>query len=174
LIPKKTIILLMMLMGFCAFALVHPAASNCAKVCGTSDPYGYSQNTFSPGDDVYISGSEFCHCGSFCAYVVDDTTWSNGMKIPSAVASTAVPSDASGNILPTMVWQGATYGKYDIIIDVDGNGYYDEGVDCLVDNAVQVTAGFFVVPEYIIGTLLGLAGCFAAYGVFRLSKRREK
>lgn len=32
--------------------------------------------------------------------------------------------------------------------------------------------GFFVVPEYWLGTILGLIGCFAAFGAFRLHKGR--
>lgn len=63
-------------------------------------------------------------------------------------------------------------GKYDIVVDVNGNGVYDDGVDALDDKDVQVTAGFFVIPEYLFGTILALIGCFAAFGIFRF--RRTK
>jgi hypothetical protein len=32
-------------------------------------------------------------------------------------------------------------------VDVNGNGRYDEGIDALDDNEVEITAGF-VVPEF--------------------------
>ena len=34
--------------------------------------------------------------------------------------------------------------------------------------------GFFVIPEYWLGTILGLIGCFAAFGVFRVSKYQRR
>ena len=37
-------------------------------------------------------------------------------------------------------------GKYDILVDVDDNGEYNEGIDALDSGDVEVTAGF-VVPE---------------------------
>jgi hypothetical protein len=85
-----------------------------------------------------------------------------------------VSSDACGNIPPTIVWRhDLTPGKYDIIVDVNGNCLYDKDIDCLDANDCQVNAGFFVIPEYLLGTILGLAGFLAAYGVFRLSKREH-
>ena len=53
---------------------------------------------------------------------------------------------------------------------MNGNGKYDAGVDALDDNQMQVTAGFFVVPEYPLGTFLGVVTCIAALAVFK-SKR---
>jgi hypothetical protein len=85
-----------------------------------------------------------------------------------------VSSDSEGNIPPTPVWSDPlTPGKYDIVVDVNGNGVYDEGIDALDDNDIEVTAGFFVIPEYGIGTILGLVGCFAALAVSRISKRKR-
>jgi len=43
----------------------------------------------------------------------------------------------------------------------------------LDDNDVVVTAGFLVIPEYWLGTILGLGGCFAAFGGFYMSKRKN-
>ena len=48
----------------------------------------------------------------------------------------------------------------------------NEGIDALDDFDVE-TAGFFVIPEYWLGTILGLTGFFAAFGTYYMSKRRR-
>jgi hypothetical protein len=172
--------LLTLLVGFCVFAFVRGAgASGQIGSCHfeTGDNYGAKKDTFHPGEDVYVNGSGFEPSETFDIYVVSDkATWNDGDAIPSRVAGTAawVSSDSSGKILPTVVWpHDLTPGKYDIVIDINGNGKYDQGIDCLDDNDIQVTAGFLVIPEYVIGAILGLTGCFAALGVFRFSKRNR-
>jgi hypothetical protein len=98
------------------------------------------------------------------------------MTIPERVQGTAttVSSDSSGNINLIAVWnEPLTPGKYDIVVDVNGNGRYDNGVDALCNNKITATAGFFVIPEYLFGTISGLVGCFAAFSVFRIYKRRR-
>jgi hypothetical protein len=106
------------------------------------------------------------------AVFVEDQRHANSRQ--SSGHRNPVSSDSSGNIPPTAVWSGPlTLGKYDVVVDVNGNGVYDEVVDALDDNDVEVTAGFFVIPEFLFGTILGLLGCFAAFGVFRVSKRKR-
>lgn len=57
-------------------------------------------------------------------------------------------TDSDGNIT-TLAWgQPLTLGKYDIIVDVNGNGVYDEGIDALDDNDTEITAGIVVIPEF--------------------------
>jgi hypothetical protein len=167
-----------MVIGLCAFALVRTVASWEISVVHSSNEYGAGKNVFSPNENVYVKGSGFEHDTTYCLYIVPhQATWNDGETIPSRIpgTSTTVSSDASGNIPPTIIWnQPLTPGKYDILIDVNCNGKYDKNTDILLDNGVQVTAGFFVIPEYIIGTILGLAGCFAAYGAFRLFKSKDK
>jgi len=72
------------------------------------------------------------------------------MTIPPRVAGTTATavSDASGEIQPTVLWSSPLVkGKYDVCLDVNRNGVYDQGIDALDDNEVEVTAGF-VVPEF--------------------------
>lgn len=130
---------------------------------------------------MYVNGSGYAPSTvavfTYPIYVVEDDTWSDNKPIPARVPGTVttVSSDALGNIPPTPVWTAPlTPGKYDIIVDVNKNGFYDEGIDALDDNDIEVTAGFFVIPEYLIGTILGLVGCFAALAVFRISKRKRR
>ena len=180
-ISKKTALLLTLAIGLCVFALVHTATSTTATVttcqCAqTCNNYGAPTSTFSPSEDVYISGNGFQNCTTYNLYVVcHQTTWTNGETIPSRIAGTAttVATDASGNIPPTVVWPANLVpGSYDIVIATNCNGKYDQSVDYLITSGVNVNAGFFVIPEYVLGAILGLAAFFAAYGVFRLSKTR--
>ncbi len=148
-------------------------------VIESCDSTGTELNTFKPDEDVYVKGSGFPEVWDGLAYdlyVVNDVTWSDGMSIPARVPDTAttVSSDEHGNIIPTLVWSSPlTPGKYDIIVDVNDNGLYDEGIDALDDNDIEVTAGFLIIPEYVFGTILGLIAFFAALGVFLRTKRTK-
>jgi len=137
------------------------------------DSLGVTQNTFDPSEDVYAVGSGYAPSTvaviTYPIYVVEDVTWTDGMMIPARVPGTAttVSSDILGEIVPTLAWSSPlTPGKYDIVVDVNRNGFYNEGIDALDDSDIQVTAGFFVIPEYPLGTILGLIVCLAALGVF--------
>jgi hypothetical protein len=178
LVSRKTALLFIILTGLFAFALVRTATSSIFETCHveSSDSYGAEKNTFYPGENVYVKGSGFMDSATLDIYVVKHTTWTDGDTIPPRVAGTAttVTSNSSGKIL-AIVWHAPlTPGKYDIVIDVNGNGKYDKNIDCLDSNDCEVTAGFFVVPEYVLGTILGLAGCIAAFGAFRMLRPKEK
>jgi hypothetical protein len=112
---------------------------------------GTQKDTFDLGETVYVNGSHHSPSTTYDFYIVNDVgTWTDSMPIPARVSGTAinVSSDSSGNILSTEVWSDPqTLGKYDAVVDVNGNGVYDAGIDALDDNDVQVTAGF-VVPEF--------------------------
>lgn len=136
---------------------------------------GAKKDSFDLSETVYVNGSGYSPSTTYDIYVVNDVSWSDGMTIPGRVSDTAptVTSGPLGHIPITNVWNPSlTIGKYDIVVDVNGNGVYDAGIDALDDNDV-VTGGFLVIPEYWLGTILGLVGCFAAFGVFRISKRKR-
>jgi hypothetical protein len=136
---------------------------------------GARRDSFKLKDVVYGVGSGYSPSGTYSLYIVNDVTnWINGMDIPVPVVVVKVYSDASGNLAPTVIWDRPIIpGKYDIIVDVNGNGKYDAGIDALDDNDIVITAGFLVVPEYLFGTILGLGGCFTALGIFFVSKRKN-
>jgi hypothetical protein len=99
---------------------------------------------------VYVNGSGFSPSTTYNLYIVVDSRWIDGIAIPKRISDTAenVSSDSSGNIPPTSVWSPLlTMGKYDIIIDVNSNDHYDEGIDALDDKDIEVTAGFFI-PDF--------------------------
>lgn len=150
------------------------------------DDTGTTKNEFSPGDDVYVVGSgytsslnndldtmnDIVRIPIYALKIVSDVDWTDGMTIPSSIVETTVSPDSSGNIAPTLVWSGATPGAYDIIVDVNCNGEYDEGIDALDDFDVE-NAGFFVIPEFVLGTVTGLATLFVAFGTFYMLKCRR-
>jgi hypothetical protein len=143
----------------------------------SSDAAGNKKDKFNPSDTVYVYGSQYGTDQEYDVYVVADASWTDGMSIPARIAGTAttVTSDASGNIpAGTQVWSSPLVpGKYDIVVDLNSNGQYDTDIDALDDNDIQVTAGFFVIPEYAFGTILGLIAFFAALGVFVRHKRTQ-
>lgn len=144
----------------------------CLPTIESCDSTGTKKDSFDPSDTVYANGDGYCPSTTYDLYVVPDTMWTDGMAIPGT--SISVSSDSLGNIPPTAVMSSPlTPGKYDIVVDVNGNGVYDADIDALDDNDIQVTGGFLVIPEYWLGTILGLVGCFAAFGVFRVSKRKR-
>jgi hypothetical protein len=182
LVSKKIVLLLTLLVGLYAFALVHTAVSNSVATCHSVDSvnnYGADKATFNPDEDVYVNGSGYSPIASLCIYVVNHkATWSDGdplTRVPNT--ETTVLTDGDGEIPPTVVWHKPLVpGKYDIVVDVDCDGVFDSNdltKDALDANDLQVAAGFLVVPEYLLGTVLGLAGFFAALGVYRLSKRQQ-
>jgi len=108
-----------------------------------------------PEYPVYVMGDYYDPSTTYQVYIVLDTTWVNGMTIPARVpgTSTSITSSPWGTLgipSPQRVWMvPLTPGAYDIVIDVNGNGVYDEGVDALDDNDVG-SAGFIVTPSFVI------------------------
>jgi hypothetical protein len=143
---------------------------------GSCDNTGVQENVFTSDETVYVTGAGYAKNQTFSIYVVYETTWVDGMALPERVQGTAtsVSSDSSGNIHTTIVWNGPlTSGNYDILVDVNGNGKYNAQVDAFYSIQIVTLAESFLMPEYIFGTILGLAGCFAALGAFRIYKRRR-
>ena len=123
------------------------------------DPTGMKKDSFDLTEDVYVNGSGYMPSTIYDMYVVNDVTWTDGMIIPSRVPGTpwVVASYIDGSMGPINVWGAPLIiGKYDIVIDVNGNGVYDDGVDARDDMDIT-TEGFFVIPELPFGTITTLA-----------------
>jgi hypothetical protein len=122
------------------------------------DLAGVRKDSFNADETVYVNGSGFLPLTPHDLYIVVDARWFDGVTLPERISGTAetVSSDFSGRIFPTAVWNPLlTTGKYDIVIDVNRNGHYDEGVDVLDDNDIEVTAGFYI-PEFLSFLVLPL------------------
>jgi hypothetical protein len=139
------------------------------------DSTGAEKDTFVLGDKVYATGTGYEASTDYDVYLVEDTMWVDGMEIPPPVPGTAttISSDASGNVSATLLWNNPLVaGEYDIVVDIDGDGLYYAEDDALDDNEIEVTAGFFVIPEVAIGPVVAVAAMFAALGLFAHRKNR--
>ncbi len=138
----------------------------------SSDSSGKKKDTFLEGDEVYAYGGWYNPDKTYDLYIVEDRTWTNGMPIGTYKIKTTVSTDADGKISPhpTLIWSSTVIGEYDIIVDVNGNGNYDEGIDPLDDMDVN-NAGFETIPEFTtiaipVAAILGL--------LFLFSRRKRK
>jgi hypothetical protein len=144
------------------------------------DSFGTTQDIYTFPETVYVSGTGYEASTTIPLHVVNNVqTWTDGMGIPPRVPNTeiSVSSDSSGNIAPTTAWSQSLPGEYDFVVDVNGNNKYDECVDALDDDDIEVTtAGFFVIPEYKFGTILALTVCFFSLGIYskKISKRTSE
>jgi hypothetical protein len=119
------------------------------------------------GDAMCITGSGFAPNTNYAIYVVNNVDWTDGLPIPTRIDGTAttLPTDSSGSFTVFVVWANAQASYTDIIIDMNGNGVYDENVDVLEEN--HAVGNPFAVPEYAIGGLIAVIACFAALIVFK-------
>lgn len=146
------------------------------KTLESCDADGEEKDSFATNQVVYVKGNGFPEPPDgpywFDIYIVKDVDWIDGMAIPACILGTEMQIPVAGDLASTPVWSPPlTPGSYDIVIDLDRDGVYDAGYDHLDDNNINITAGLFVIPEYWLGTILGLAGCFAALGAYRILKR---
>ena len=140
------------------------------------DSAGVKTDTFNPGEEIWVMRSNgYSPSTTYPLFVVTDIEWTNDFAIPPRVdgTETTVTSNPDGSIL-AKVWTSALPGTYDIVIDYDGDDFYDEGTDPLDNNQVVETAGFFVIPEYILGTILTFAVCLAGFAIYRKSKPNKQ
>jgi len=138
---------------------------------------GVEKNTFSLTDTVYANGSGYSPSQFYYIYVVQYGALVDTQVFPTPITPrTNVQADEQGKIPVTSVWSPSpqlTLGNYDIVVDVNGDGKYNAGVDA-IDTLDINGAGFFVVPEYAIGTILALAVCFGGVAAYRKSKRNKR
>ena len=148
----------------------------CTPTIESCDATGVKKDLFSIADNVYVTGTGYQAFMKYDLYLVNDQiVWTDGMLIPARISGTqmSVTSNA-GNIPPTLAWTNLLIpGKYDIIVDVNGNGMYDVGIDAIDDNDIEVTAGFFVIPEITFGSMMAVASMFAALALFAANKKRK-
>src|SRR3989344_5163655 len=106
--------------------------------------FTYYNDNFTISDSVYSYGFVPNESVDIPAYVVFDRSWSNGDSIPARVAGSAtnVTVDNRGRFAGEVILSTSA-GSYDFVVDTNGNGIYDAGVDGL-DDGDLCTAGFVV------------------------------
>jgi len=82
-------------------------------------------------------------------------------------------SNSEGAIPVTAIWiNPQVVGKYDIVVDVNGNGVYDAEVDALDDNDVEVTAGI-VIPEFSSILIIPLLVITSVFSILVLKDNKK-
>ena len=134
---------------------------------------GIPYDTFQIGDPVYAIGSGYVASTDYNLYIRKDQAWmgDGSESLAGAVITTNVTTNTSGYIAAgTQIWDSCVKGTYDIVVDVNGNGYYDAAIDALDAN---VDVGFEGIPEFStiaipVVSILGLLF------FFNHRKRREE
>jgi len=141
------------------------------------DSSGTEKNTFLPSEDVYCKIWYPClQPMDVRIYIVyhNEESWGGALTDRSdGYETVTIPSNPGGYLGPFKIWSNPlTPGGYDIVVDVNGNGIYDDGDMFMVDSGHGCfDVGFFVVPELPLGTLMAVMASMAAIG---LAKNRLK
>jgi hypothetical protein len=159
-VTKKGIIiatLLIAVLMVSTFCLASAASTGKYRM-KTCDSSGTQKECFDIAEPVYLQGKEFnVPDGTYSIYVVSDVEdWSNGLPIPAPVAGSATSVHIVGGAFgPIAIFTGLSNAKYDVVLDVGGDGVYDVGDidlntgivtqgDALDNDDVSHTAGFIV------------------------------
>jgi hypothetical protein len=121
-----------------------------AKVYAFADPVwstdssGNSKATFNLTDNVYVRGQGFPADTGVTIYLIPD----GEDALPSnKVANASTTTTSTGDLPVTLVWsQPLTLGEYDIWVDANQNGAFDDG-DAWNSQAIGIYR-FNVIPEF--------------------------
>lgn len=126
----------------------------------STDSLGNAKSTFLYVEEVYVKGRGFPENTQVTIYIIRDI---HKPAPENAKASVNVTTDADGNLPNTLTWSPPlTVGAYDIWVDVNQNGLYDNS-DAWNTKGLGVFA-FNVIPEpQIIISILLMLGALAIF-----------
>jgi len=144
------------------------------------DSQGNFKDEFYPGEEVYVRGAGLDRGGYYYIYIIRDysPSWGIGKwdyvhisDLDIVEGPIRVEVDENGLIegQPVLIWESAAVGHYDIFADcqTDGiPGFYDDECDAIDDLDIN-NAGFYVVPESLLGPIAVLIACFIAASLKR-------
>jgi len=97
---------------------------------------GSDSDTYYPDNDVTVSATSLPVATDVHVYVVDDYTWSDLDPIPADVGDgmDIITTDGAGSITGAVIWtHPLTIGDYDIVFDINRDGFYNAGSDFVDD-----------------------------------------
>ncbi|MEW5768535.1 MAG: M23 family metallopeptidase, partial [bacterium] len=124
---------------------LHVYVNNFNQEVGSCDSSGDTWNTFFVGETVRAKGSEYVPGESYNLYVFPHQLLLDGADIPTwGGFPIEVTADANGEFMQAIWTPGSgNVGKYDIIVDYDGDGKYSQPVNNIaVDGADGQFADF--------------------------------
>jgi hypothetical protein len=156
-----------------------------------TDSTGRIRDVFLSRESVYATGSGFKTSTPVDIYVVYDREWDIGDAIKPDISSdgiNTVTTDVSGNLGPVLIWPSPLIlGSYDVVFDVDPDGYYSfgDGIDhpnhpgfivSSLDPGSSVVGGFYVTAiNYVVLlpylTLVSLACVVSAILIIRKKRK---
>ena len=127
---------------------------------------------FYTNEDLYVWGCGFT--GHVDIYVVTDKNWEDGQSFADDIIKTKsdvlLLCNYNNPAAHILVWPNPLdEGKYDVIVDTNGDKIYDSGPDGL--DAFNA-AGFTVTPELSTMSLMGV-GLISMLGYIGISKRHR-
>jgi len=167
-----SLVLSMFLLASLLPASAHDGVFIDVETCETLDFSSDLKYSYIAGEPVYARGKTQNYSETLDIYLEYDVpVWVNGQVAPERVPGTAttVTTRADGTFGPITIWASALPGKYDIFLDTNNNGRYNPEKDSVWSNNIEVTAGFFVLPEYPLGALIAIVSCFAAFLIIKRS-----
>jgi len=87
-------------------------------------------------ESIYVKGANFSAYSYINLYIVNNTEWENGMPIGNYWNNTTVLTDENGRFI-VLIWNNPFQGEYDIVADVDRDGFYKANVD-IVNNFTTI------------------------------------
>lgn len=118
----------------------------------STDSVGNPKSTFNMSDNLYLQGQDFPADTNVTIYLIPDGT--DALPV-NAAASSSVIVNGTGGLPVTLVWpQPLALGEYDVWVDVNQNGVFDEG-DVWNSQSIGIY-GLDVIPEFptLTSTLL--------------------
>ncbi len=145
------------------FCSVSPA------IKGTGDLW-MPEETFFIGEWVGVRCSDFPEGDHVTVYILKNQGWRDGEPIDGAVESKMITIGQDG-MYRGNIWMPSSgdEGFYDIVVDVDENGVYNDGIDVVLSRSSKVMA-LEVVPEPATLVLMS-AGVLSMAGLVLVRKR---
>ncbi len=123
----------------------HKKAGFRVSIINSSKSLGKNfSDRFIYGNRVFVYGVGFEPGKNFTIYAVKDKNWNDGDAIAGIMAN-ATSTSAGNGFLTALVWDAPNktqVGKYDLIVDIDGNRKYDKAID-VIDGGNSI--GFRVI-----------------------------
>lgn len=177
---RKLICLALTVLALTLITSLHAGSANSAEGdedCGTlksttEDNPPDEVDNFNAGDEVWVAGEGLRPDTDYVVFVVPDQDWVLDVTdfeqiIVTEATFLEIHTNSTGDFPPTMIWDYADPGKYDMIADcqdetIDTTEYTYDVYDALDDFEVEGTAGFFVIPGTQLGTIAVLLAGFAS------------
>jgi hypothetical protein len=94
-----------------------------------------ARTTVAVGDVVTVGGPKavnFLANETYRVYVVPHQVWRDGDPLgEKALATSQARSNAEGTLLKTTVWKAVRAGRFDVVVDYDGDGKFSYALDAV-------------------------------------------